>query len=737
MRRVQNTTDGNSSSSSDSSFTRPRGDIFANPIDSSPPIPAIPTTRNHPVPRLGILKHDKTIAPNKFYANLFLGSQGAGVWTHPYQVSWAKGGGAASSWGMAISHIDADQQVMGPKDDTSQASTYFINPNGLQSMIMSAAELSNSTTLTTTSLTPFSVNVNLCQSNGSNPAISFPLLQGMAFVSGIYNDATPLIQTSIGFFSMIPSPTSPKAGVTKYTFITQDQKKWLLYAHATSGPALDLTLSGGSAKSASKFHGVIQIAKDPGNAETLYDVACGTYPTDAEVCGTVDGPVGSYSLAWSKAGLKSPLLMFALPHHVQSFLPQTTLSVTKTQLMTTTKGVATAVIADSWDLQEPNMPVDLGFAPWTPANGSVDKLSPAAVSAILPVAQSEITQNMTAQCDLNSMYYSGKGLAKFAIIIYTLSELLNDKKTAQTGLDGLKENFALFIANKNQFPLLYESAWGGIVSSASYTTGDPGVDFGNTYYNDHHFHYGYFILAGAIIGHLDPGWLTENNGTNKDYINGLARDIANPNHAVDTYFPFYRMFDWYHGHSWAHGLYETYDGKDQESSSEDSMCAYALKMWGNVIGDKNMEARGNLQLAITARTLQLYFLYEKDNTVEPSGFIGNKVSGILFENKIDHTTYFGSNPEYIQGIHMLPLLAHSTLTRKQSFVSEEWSTWFDNGRADKVVGGWKGVLFANLAIVDPVTSWKFFNDEGFDETTLDGGASRTWYMAWAAALGGA
>jgi endo-1,3(4)-beta-glucanase len=157
-------------------------------------------------------------------------------------------------------------------------------------------------------------------------------------------------------------------------------------------------------------------------------------------------------------------------------------------------------------------------------------------------------------------------------------------------------------------------------------------------------------------------------------------------------------------------------------------------MWGHVTGDANMEARGNLQLAVTARSLQNYFLYESDNDVQPAKFIGNKVSGILFENKIDHTTYFGGNAEFVEGIHMLPLLPHSTLTRTQRFVTEEWNTYFSNGRADAVVGGWKGILFGNLAIIDAKSSWNFFARGDFDWSWLDGGASRTWYLAMAAGM---
>jgi endo-1,3(4)-beta-glucanase len=145
----------------------------------------------------------------------------------------------------------------------------------------------------------------------------------------------------------------------------------------------------------------------------------------------------------------------------------------------------------------------------------------------------------------------------------------------------------------------------------------------------------------------------------------LVRDFANP--ICDDDFPFSRAFDWFHGHSWAKGLFESADGKDEESTSEDSFASYALKMWGKTVGDKNMEARGNLMLAIQARTFPLYFLMESSNTVQPPQFIGNKVTGILFENKIDHATYFGGNPEYIQGIHMIPQNPSSSLIRSPNF----------------------------------------------------------------------
>ena len=216
----------------------------------------------------------------------------------------------------------------------------------------------------------------------------------------------------------------------------------------------------------------------------------------------------------------------------------------------------------------------------------------------------------------------------------------------------------------------------------------------------------------------------------------LARDYANS--VSDDEYPFSRSFDWYMGHSWAKGLFESSDGKDEESSSEDTMASYAIKMWGQIINDKNMEARGNLMLAIQARSLQNYFLYLDTNTVEPSQFIGNKVSGVMFENKIDHTTYFGNNIEDIQGIHMLPLMPMSTFIRTQDFVQQEWDAYSLATYVTTLQSGWRGVLMADLAIIDPVTSYNFFSNVSgdFNYGLLDGGASQTWYLAWSAALGG-
>jgi endo-1,3(4)-beta-glucanase len=76
-------------------------------------------------------------------------------------------------------------------------------------------------------------------------------------------------------------------------------------------------------------------------------------------------------------------------------------------------------------------------------------------------------------------------------------------------------------------------------------------------------------------------------------------------------------------------------------------------------------------------------------------------------------------------------------TTDRSPVREEWEAYFSNGRVDQVGGGWRGILYANLALVDSPAAYRFFSQPGFDPGWLDGGASKTWLLAYIAALGGA
>jgi endo-1,3(4)-beta-glucanase len=190
-------------------------------------------------------------------------------------------------------------------------------------------------------------------------------------------------------------------------------------------PGIDFTVvNNGLIQATSNFNGIIQIAKSPSaDAEALYDAAAGAYPTTATLSGSVSGGTGSYTLSFAKGGMAdTTLLMFALSHHLQSFSPDTASGVkSNVQLDTTTKGNATAVVGDSWTLVE-SIPSTMGFAPWSPQITSPQMLSAEAVAAVHTVATSEVSQNMSDQSNLNSMYYSGK------VRIFSTRDILLDLK---------------------------------------------------------------------------------------------------------------------------------------------------------------------------------------------------------------------------------------------------------------------------------------------------------------------
>ena len=391
-------------------------DIFADPISTEPPPPQIPRRHDHPAPRLGVSSSSGPIQTNKFYGNFHLGRQTSPTYLHPYSVAWPRGSGVAGSWGLAISHVEARQRVFGPIKPQTGGAAYFINPIGIHSVCISAQELGPDTVLTTEHPTDMSVWVSLRPNVHAVPAVQFPLVQGSAFITAIFTGARPLIQTGVFFRAVTRATHGPKPNVTKYKLHLEDGAIWLLYAHHIGGPALDLrVLNNGLAQATVPFHGTIQVAKlpmdgDQSEAEAIYDMSVGAYATGITISGAVHGTRGTYTFIFHKSGIhSSPLAMFALPHHVESFDFATSARLTGLRLQTTTKGVATAVVADSWTMVEPEMPVDMGFLPWSPTlRRSVGQLSPATREFIRSIAHAEVSEDMDRQTNLDSMYFSGK-----------------------------------------------------------------------------------------------------------------------------------------------------------------------------------------------------------------------------------------------------------------------------------------------------------------------------------------
>lgn len=713
------------------------GNPFSVPISTSSP-PSIFKSITHPLQPYES-NGGKPIPTNKFYANMLLGTRTNPAYTQPYAIWQATSG---SYLGMAISHQRLQDFAYGP-DATQSTVEYYFAPVGVMSIVLGAKEFTSASTfaLSANSMSDMSLNIVLKKTGSGGGTITMPLVIGMGFVTSTYNGVTPKIMSSIGFASATKQ-TAPQRNMLKYELKLNNGVKWLMYVTIPSGATVPtFSLSGAytfQANTVAKNY-IIQIATEPASATSsmisAYDQTAGRYLTGGSMTGSIsnNGYTGVYTIQYTAAGTSTngKPLVFAAPHHVQSLTSQMSGKATAIKLQSPNMGLLTGYISTQIEMTEA-LPAAIGFLPYSQVSGRTGKgLTAAMKTQITNTIKQELAQNIAAQGNLQSTYYSGKGLDKFAQIAFTAKYVLGNNALALQGLNSLKAVFNKFVTNTQTTPLAYDTTWKGIVSTLGITSGDSTADFGSSYYNDHHFHYGYLIHAAAVIAQLDNDigggkWL----GTYKSVVNAWVRDVANPS-AQDGYFPVWRSFDWYAGHSWAKGLFKSADGKDEESSSEDVHFAYGMKLWGRVTGDSAMEARGNLMLAVLRRSLNSYYLYRSTNSVMPAKILGNKVAGMMFENKVDHTTYFGTLVQYTQGIHMIPITSISSYIRDPGFVTEEWNALLAP-IISSVQDGWRGILMQNYALMNPAGSLSFFSGSGFNQAYLDGGMSLTWSLAYAA-----
>ncbi|KAK5815981.1 endo-1,3-beta-glucanase Engl1 [Linnemannia elongata] len=727
-----------------------RPDSVLTPISTEPPLPLF-KQREHPVKpmRVRVTDQSNPQPTNKFYGNLMLGDSHAPIWTHPYGLRWDRMG--KTQHGLSISHIDDSSKAFGPPEvkiaasgSGERPSKYYLNPF-LVSLGMSATELDEQHEMTVGDFSEFSCAVELTPASEralerQDPPASVlrvPVVRGMVFISALYKDLTPQFYSNILIRTLTLDPQPMADGWVKYRFLIENGVTWLLYAkpdRSTDGPLrLEMRGQGLAVATSGKFTGLVQIAKLPvgkeDETERVYDLSMGVYPTEGELIVRhryVYSRSGGYRIDWKLAGDTSKqFIHFTLPHHRQALTDKT--KPTLLMMPSTTKGKMVAYTGSKWHLHEPDR-LALDFLPdeWEKT------VTPENLEVIRNQARRDIERDFDEETDLESMYFAGKGLAKFALLCLVVKDVLHETDEMQRRcLDKLENAFARFLENRQTFPLVYDKTWRGLVSVQGLTDHGALADFGNTWYNDHHYHYGYFIHAAAIIRHLDPNWRSDELVA---YIDSLLRDVTNMS-TNDNHFPRFRAFDWYMGHSWSQGIFVSLDGKDEESTSEDINLYYGMSLWGRVNNRPDMDNMGAMMLTIARRSIQAYFLMDDDNMNHPRAFVGNKVTGILFENKVDHTTYFSprlATLECIQGIQMIPATPALPLIRSEKFVRQEWESVL-RSRAEEIDDGWKSILMMNYATLDKAGAWKYFA-ESEQPVQLDDGMTLTWAMFYVASL---
>lgn len=238
-------------------------------------------------------------------------------------------------------------------------------------------------------------------------------------------------------------------------------------------------------------------------------------------------------------------------------------------------------------------------------------------------------------------YWGGKDLVRYAQSMAFAQELGRPEfGTLKNTLRSALTNWFTYTPGEESYYFAAYPAWKALVGfQASY---------GSEQFNDHHFHYGYFTHAAALLGMYDPDFL-------RDYgpmARLVAKEYANWERS-DTNFPFLRTFDVWSGHSQANGFPDAGRGGNQESSSEAVQSWAGLFLLGAMTGDDGMRDAGAMGYIMESTATREYWFNEHGD-VWPAVY-NHGVVGILWNNGLDFQTYFGLNPIYIYGIQWFPI----------------------------------------------------------------------------------
>jgi endoglucanase Acf2 len=253
--------------------------------------------------------------------------------------------------------------------------------------------------------------------------------------------------------------------------------------------------------------------------------------------------------------------------------------------------------------------------------------------------------------------------------------------------------------------------------------------FGSEEFNDHHFHYGYFLAAAGLLAADDPE-LAEQLAPVMDV---LAQDIAAA--TASEWFPQLRTFDVYAGHAWASGTSPFADGNNQESSSEAVNAWNGLGLWAQASGQDDLAVQATWLASTESATTKAY--WTDPDLADPvyEGF-DHLILSLNWGGKRDYATWFSPEPNAMLGILLLPLSPVSGyLAGDPEGITARVKEAAPNGY-DVQFGDYL-LMYAALAGDDAAaTAWE--EAGSLPEERIDDGNSRAYLLAWlaAAASGG-
>lgn len=331
-------------------------------------------------------------------------------------------------------------------------------------------------------------------------------------------------------------------------------------------------------------------------------------------------------------------------------------------------------------------------------------------SGILPVFPDKGYDRAALQGHLNAengynvpdgdTYATGKGLGRLALLAPLADQLGNTpQRTAFVNkLKARLEDWFTAQAGKTSKVFHYNPKWNILF-------GYPASFHSDTEVNDHHFHYGYYLLAAATVARFDPDWAAPANWGGM--VEVMIKDVANIDDA-DARFPRLRNFDPYAGHSWAHGSEYYGRGNNQESSSEAMNFHTGLFLWGLHTGNTALRDLAIWMYATEAEAVQQYW-FDADKAVFPPLYPNPCVGQVLGAGGA-YWTFFGASANFIHGINFLPLTTGSTYLGWYPANIKANLDWMYNHpyRFQGRTGTWDDVMWGTLAFADPAAALQRF-----------------------------
>ncbi|MFH8239116.1 glycosyl hydrolase [Streptomyces sp. NPDC018321] len=333
---------------------------------------------------------------------------------------------------------------------------------------------------------------------------------------------------------------------------------------------------------------------------------------------------------------------------------------------------------------------------------------------------SEVANSSDPFSGATDTYWTGKALGKLAQLV-PLADQIGETAVRDKLVGLLKGRLQEWFTAGGASEFSYDKDWKTLI-------GYPASYGSDAELNDHHFHYGYYVYAAAIVAQYDAAWAADSAWGGM--VKTLIRDTANASR-TDSAFPFLRGFDVYAGHSWASGHQGFAAGNNQESSSESTNLSAALVLWGSATGNTQLRDLGSYLLATESEAIAQYW-FDADQQVFPSSFTHDTV-GMVWGSGGAYATWWTANPEEIHGINVLPVTAGGS----PHLAGHKEAIRRNIAEMERENGGpaveWRDILWEFQSLADPAAA-KSKWDAGNAGYTPEQGESRAHTYHWITTL---